>query len=309
MNLGSLTLPAGALLALASLPSAQKPSAELVSLLDVGFYERTGGFMAGGLCLVFPPEGQASYELVVRDAAGTVKGKAGLQVQGWSGLSVFDGLESLGVPVFQVGEAGSYVMSVDLNGEPITSYSFTMTAEESGDPFNPSTTFRREGPWRELGFLASPTGAPDQPLAFHFWTNADELPEAKPQRADVRVLLGDELVALYKDPVSVSGTKWRRHRRNLVTPEEPTGNHAFTLNKILARPGEYTVRVESGGEVVKSWPFLVKQGKVSAHARTDFSTEPRTDYMVPKYIDRSAGSSGGYRSFDVFWLESKDARK
>jgi len=309
MHLAVFTLPAGAFLALAALPSAQQPSVELVSLLDVGFHERTGGFMAGGLCLVFPPEGEASYELVVRDTAGTVKGKAGLQVQDWSGQAVFDGLESLGVPVLEVGHAGDYVMSVDLNGEPITAFSFTMTVEESEDPFNPAKTFRREGPWRELGFLASPTGAPDQPLGFHFWTNGEELPEAKPQRAEVRVLLGDELVALYKDPVSVSGAKWRRHRRDLVTPEKPVGNHAFTLEKLLARPGEYTVRVESGGRVVKTWPLVVANGKIAAHARTGLGTEPHTDYIVPKYIDRSAGSSGGYRSFDVFWLESRDARR
>lgn len=296
---------------LASLASAQTPSAELVSLMDVGFYEQNGNFFADGLCLVFPPDGEKTYELVIRGADGAVQGKAGLQVQRWSEYPVFDGLGSRGVPVLELGKAGSFVMSVDMDGQPITSLPFTIEVEESGDPFQPGETFHREGPWRNLAFLASPAGKPDQPLAFHFWTNVREIPkvDAKHPKANVRVLLNDELVALYKDSVSIAGTKWKRHNRGLVTSEEPRGRHAFTLEKLLARDGAYTVVVEAGEREIKRFPLVVAGGKVQPHPRTSFDTEPHTDYVVPKFVDRSSGSSGGFQMLDVYWLQTSETDK
>jgi len=298
-----------ALLACAATKAAQEPSAELVSLMDLGFYDQNGGFFADGLCLVFPPDGERAFELVIRDQGGAVMGKAGLQVQGWSGMPVFDGLGSSGNPVIQLAEPGDYVLSVDMDGKPITSLSFTLGVEASDDPFDPRKTFHREGPWRELAFLASPAGKPDRPLSFSFWTGSKEIPRtgSKVPQASVRVMLGDELVALYKDPVSVSGTKWRRYGRDLVTPEEPRGKHALTLEKLLARDGEYTVVVESGERVVKTYPLGVTGGKVRGHPRTSLATQPHTDYIVPKFVDRSSRSIG--EPFDAFWLESEDARK
>ncbi|MEM9387910.1 MAG: hypothetical protein AAGA68_22845 [Pseudomonadota bacterium] len=292
---------------LASSLQAQEPSAELVSLLDVGFYKNNGNFLADGLCLVFPPEGDATYELVVRDGSGAVKGKASLQVQKWTGYPVFDGLGSLGVPTLSLGEPGSYVMSVDKDGEPITSFPFQMEVEESGDPFQPGKSFYRQGPWQYLAFLASPAGKPDQPLSFHFWTNTREIGSegSKPPKAQVRVLLDDEVVGLYKDPVSIAGSQWRRYRRNLATPQSPVGNYAFTLEGLLAREGNYRFVVEVEERVVKSFPMTVSGGAVTPHPRTSFDTQPHTDYIVPKFVDRSSGSSGGYKLFDIFWLESE----
>ncbi|MEO0422579.1 MAG: hypothetical protein AAF184_09610 [Pseudomonadota bacterium] len=225
---------------LASSLQAQQPSAELVSLLDVGFYKNNGNFLADGLCLVFPPEGDATYELVVRDRSGAVKGKASLQVQKWTEYPVFDGLGSLGVPTLSLGEAGSYVMSVDKDGEPITSFPFQMEVEESGDPFQPGKNFHRQGPWQSL-----------------------------------------------------------------ATPQSPVGNYAFTLEGLLAREGNYRFVVEVEGRVVKSFPMTVSGGAVTPHPRTSFETKPHIHYVVPKFVDRSSGSSGGYKLFDIFWLESE----
>ena len=304
-------LAAATLAAVAALGSplaAQSPAVEAVSLMDLRFYDANGGFMADGLCLVFPPDGDASYELVVRDEGGAVKGKAQMQLQRWGQYEVFDGLDSLGVPVFQVGEPGDYVMSVEKDGEALTSLAFTMDKQESGDPFNPRTTFTREGPWQALAFLSSVTGKPDGPMQFHFWSCLREIPKdgSKLPQADVTLRRGDEVLARFQSKLSISGETWRRFNRNLVVAQDgPTVQ--FTMERLLSEDGEYTLVLESGGKDVKSWPLVVEGGALRPHPRSAFGYEPATDYLVPKLIDTSRGSDGSYVQNDVTWLESGDA--
>ena len=62
-----------ALCALGSRIQAQEPSVELVSLMDLRFYDQNGGFMADGLCIVFPPESESKYTLAVHMDANFVR--------------------------------------------------------------------------------------------------------------------------------------------------------------------------------------------------------------------------------------------
>ena len=292
-----------ALCALGSRIQAQEPSVELVSLMDLRFYDQNGGFMADGLCIVFPPESESKYTLAVRDAGGAVKATANLQLQKWGQYAVFDGLASLGVPVMNLGQPGNYVMSVDRDGKPMTSFAFEMKVSQSGDPFNPKKTFTREGPWRKSAFLTCPTGKPDQALVFHFWSHLGEIPKqgSKFPQATAKLYRGDEEIAAFKNKLTIAGETWRHYKRELFLPDR----YVLSQEKLQSMDGDYRIVVESDGKAIKAFPLKVAGGKIQPHARTSFDTQPHTDYIVPKWIDRSSGSEGSYIQNDLFWLEAK----
>ncbi len=97
--------------------------------MQLRFYENQGGFLVEGLEVVFPPDGVA-------------------------GLA-------------PVGEPGDYVLSVQIDGQPITSLPFSMKRENSSDPFNLTTTFVRERPWRDLAYFSDRPEVPDSHLEFN----------------------------------------------------------------------------------------------------------------------------------------------
>ena len=156
-----------------------QPAIEYQSLMQLRFYENQGNFLVEDLEVVFPPANSKKATFVITRATGAAVASVPLRLEApLAAYTMFGMYKPDGVPgSANVGEPGDYVLSVQLDGQPITTLPFSMKRESSNDPFNPRTTFVREGPWRDLAYFSSRVDAPaNNNLRFNWWTSLRELP-------------------------------------------------------------------------------------------------------------------------------------
>jgi hypothetical protein len=174
--------------------------------MELRFYENQGGFLVEDLEVVFPPPGLKKATFVISRPNGEVVTTVSLRLETpLANYSVFGMFKPDGVPgLAPIGVAGDYVVSVHIDGQPITSLPFSMKREASNDPFNPKTTFVREGPWRDLAHFSVRVAEeePDSHLEFSWWTSLRELPPGtKNPLVTLHLLYGGQEIAATRSPV------------------------------------------------------------------------------------------------------------
>src|SRR5215218_3584121 len=204
--------------------SQYKPAIELQSFMQLRFYENQGGFLVEGLEVVFPPAGSQKAAFVVSKSSGEVVTSVPLRLEApLASYTVFgmflpDGVSGLA----PVGEPGDYVLSVQMDGQPITNLPFSMKREASNDPFNPTTTFVREGPWRDLAYFSYRPEEPDSHLEFSWWTSLREFPPGtKNPLVTLHLLYGAQEIAATRSPVVPTQTDWQFLYQEFVLPATP----------------------------------------------------------------------------------------
>jgi hypothetical protein len=178
-----------------------QPAIEYQSLMNVRFYEASGGFLVEELELVFPPPKVESAKFVVARASGEEVASVPLRFQPME-FSAFGLLMPDGVPGnVKVGQTGDFVMSVQLNGETVTSLPFSLREKTSGDPFKPDKKFVREGPFREPAFFSVRNDSSKGELQFNWWMSLRELPATmKNPRVTLHLLANGREVAGQQQP-------------------------------------------------------------------------------------------------------------
>ncbi|MDZ7363865.1 MAG: hypothetical protein ONB46_24590 [candidate division KSB1 bacterium] len=204
----SLAVVSGWALILATTVTGQNypPAIEYASLLDLRFYEQTGGFLVENLQLVFPPQQEQKLEFVIARATAEAVATVPLRKERLGeNFPAFARLQPSGHPGnVQVGQAGDFVMSVKANGQTLTTLPFTVRAEGGDDPFNPKKTFVLDGPWRSLAYLFVPVDEAESPLSLGMLTAQD---------GDYRIVFKakDKVIKSYAVPVK--GGKVQRLKR------------------------------------------------------------------------------------------------
>ena len=154
-----------------------KPGIELQSLMNMRYYENNGGFLVEDLQVVFPPANVGDAKIVVTDQSGTVVDSVPLRYERMEFPAFGRFRAASGHPGnLRVGKSGSFVMSVNVDGQTITSMPFTLREENSADPFNPVKRFVRDGSWRDLGYLSVVPDDPNGEVRFSWWMSTSELP-------------------------------------------------------------------------------------------------------------------------------------
>jgi hypothetical protein len=282
-----------------------KPAVEYQSFMQLRFYENQGGFLVEDLQVVFPPAGQRKATFVISRANGQVVTTVPLRLEGpLASYTAFGAFKPDGVPgTANVGEAGDYVLSVNIDGQPITTLPFQMKREASNDPFNPTTTFVREGPWRDLAYFSHRPEEPDSHLEFSWWTSLRELPPGSPQRSLVtlHILHGGQEIAATRSPVVVTQTDWQFLYQEFHFPAEKQVRW-MTLADLTRRDGEYTVVAKVNGKPFKSYKAQVRGGQLQRHPRNSLDTEPHTSFISPRLVDTSARTSSRYAMRDTYWV-------
>jgi hypothetical protein len=208
-----------------------------------------------------------------------------------------------GVPgTAPIGEPGDYVLSVQIDGQPITSMPFSMKKDVSSDPFNPKNTFVREGPWRDLAHLSVRTDEPDSHLEFSWWTSLRELPPGtKNPMVTVHVLHGAQEIASTRSPVVITQTDWQFFRQEFHFPAEPKVRW-MTLADLTRRDGVYTIVAKVNGKVFKSYKAEVKGGQLQRHPRNQLNFEPHANFISPRQVDTSSRTTSRYSMRDTYWI-------
>ena len=283
-----------------------RPAIEYQSFMQLRFYENQGGFLVEGLEVVFPPPGLQKASFVVSRAGGGVVATVPLRLEApLASYTVFgmflpDGVAGLA----PIGEPGDYVLSVNIDGQPITNLPFSMKRETGTDPFNPTTNFVREGPWRDLAYFSNRPEEPDSHLEFSWWTSLRELPPGtKNPMVTLHLLLGAQEIAATRSPVVPTQTDWQFLYQEFVLPATPV--RWMTLADLTKRDGEYTVVAKVNGKPFKSYKAEVRGGQLQRHPRNSLNTEPHTNFISPRLVDTSARTSSRYAMRDTYWVVKK----
>ena len=281
-----------------------KPAIEYQYLMELRFYEDQGGFLVEGLEVVFPPSGLRNATFVISRSNGEVVRTVPLRLEtplaSYTAFGMF--LPNANSGLAPIGEAGDYVLSVQINGQSITNLPFTMKREASNDPFNPKNTFVREGPWRDLAHFSVRTDEPDSHLEFSWWTSLRELPPGtKSPMVTVHLLYGGQEIASTRSPVVPTQTDWQFLRHEFHFPAEPKVRW-MTMADLTKRDGEYTVVAKVNGKPFKSYKAEVRGGQLQRHPRSRMDIEPHTDFLSPRQVDTSSRTSSRYDMRDIYWI-------
>jgi hypothetical protein len=280
-----------------------KSAIEYQSLMQLRFYENSGGFMVENLEVVFPPTGQQKATFVISRAGGGVVSSVPLRLEtplaSYTAFGMF--LPDAVAGSAEIGQPGDYVLSVNLNGQPITTLPFSMKREVSSDPFRPGTNFVREGPWRDLAYFSNRPEVPDSHLEFSWWTSLRELPPGtKNPMVTLHLMYGGQEIAATRSPVVPTQTDWQFLYHEFVLPATPV--RWMTLADLTKRDGEYTVVAKVNGKPFKSYKAEVRGGQLQRHPRNSLDINPHTDFISPRLVDTSARTTSQYAMRDTYWL-------
>ena len=283
-----------------------KPAVEFQSLMQLRFYEEQGNFLVEGLEVVFPPAGSKKATFIITRASGAAVASVPLRLESpLASYTMFGMYMPDGVPgSANVGEPGDYVLSVQVDGQAVTTLPFSMKKESNNDPFNPRNTFVREGPWRDLAYFSDRTEQPGSNLRFNWWTSLRELPAGTPQRALVtlHVMQGAQEIGATRSPVVVSQSDWQFFNQEF----EALGTKPMrwlTLADLTKKDGEYAVVAKVNGKPFKTYRAEVRGGQLQRHPRNSLDTQPHTDFISPRMVDTSAGTTSRYVMLDTYWVK------
>ena len=288
----------------ASAPQTYQPAIEYQSLMQLRFYENQGGFLVEDLEVVFPPPANQKATFVLSRPNGEVLNTVPLRLEApLASYTAFGMFKPAGVPGnVPIGQPGDYVLSVHIGGQPVTSLPFSMKREASNDPFNPTTTFVREGPWRDLAHFSDRPEIPDSHLEFSWWTSLREIPPGtKNPLVTLHIMHGGQEIAATRSPVVVSQTDWQFLYQEFHFPAEKQVRW-MTLADLTKRDGEYTIVAKVNGKPFKSYKAEVRNGQLQRHPRNRLDTEPHTAFISPRLVDVSARTSSRYAMRDTYWL-------
>jgi len=284
-----------------------KPAVEYTSLMNLRFDEAYGSLLVEELQMVFPPaDGQPLKILAAKANGENFKDVASvpLRVNKWGGFPIFDGLMPDGTPGhMSLGEAGNYVIGVFSGRQLLTSLTFTMKVEESGDPFNPGKTFTRDGPWAGLAYLSHPVDDQEKRLSFNWWTNLREMPDGtRAAKCTAHLMAGDDEIATTAPAsVHVGSANWRFFHRRLV--QTGSRGRPLSLADLTGRDGEYRMVLKADGKPVKTYGVVVNRGSLQRldHSRLDY--EPHNLFLSPRIVDTSPENNHDFM-IDAYWVKT-----
>ena len=295
------------LIASASGAAAQppKPAIEYQSLMNLRYYEAQGGFLVEDLQLVFPPANIGNAKFVIADQAGAVVDTLPLRYERMEFPAFGRFRPESGNPgLVRVGRSGSFVMSVVVDGQTITSMPFTLREETNSDPFNPGKKFARSGPFPDLAFFSVVPDDPNAEARFNWWMSLREMP-AKGARVTLHVMNNGKEIASRTDAVIPSVTDWEFHRhRQIGVPTLPK-NHWLTLADLTKLSGELAVVVKANGQPIKTYKTTVSGGQIQRLPQNALSFEPHAQFISPRYIDTSLGTNSQYKMYEMYWLKKQ----
>ena len=295
------------LLATVAIGQQYKPAIEYQSLMNLRYYENNGGFLIEDLQLVFPPANIGSAKFVVTDAAGGVVDSLPLRYERMEFPAFGRFRPASGNPGnVRVGRSGSFLMSVIVDGQPITSMPFSLREQTSSDPFNPGKKFVRDGPFGELAYFSVVPDDPNGEVTFNWWMSLREIPgEAKNARVTIHLLQNGKEIAASTGPVIPSLSDWEfTQHRQLSVPTLPR-NHWLTLADLTKQNGEIALVVKANGQAIKTYKGRVSGGQIQRLPQNALNSEPHSGFISPRFIDVSAGSNSRYKMFELYWVRKQ----
>lgn len=283
-----------------------KAAIEYESLMTMRFYEETGGFLVEGLGVVFPPADASPATFVITRPSGEVISSVLLRLERLEKFPAFGILRPApGNPgTVRVAQAGDFVMAVRVGSETITTLPFSLRQQVGSDPFNPVQKFVRDGLWSDLAFFSVITDEADAMLHFNYWLSTRELPPGmKRPKVTLHLLAAGKEIAASRAPVVPDTLDWYFYERKELIVQAAPKQRWLTLSDLTKQDGEIVMIVKADGRPIKSYKTRVVGGRLQTLERNRLDTEPRTDFISPRYVDITDRSRSDFTMRDMFWIK------
>ena len=287
-----------------SLAQQYQPSVDFTGLMNLRFYNQSGGFMIENLTMIFPPDNYNSIEFEITTPSGESEYKTGLRLQKWDNLPAFANLAPNGPGIVHLEQTGNFIINIKVDSMVISRLPFTLKAEKNGDPFNPKVIYVREGPWKNLAYFSYEKERPGYLLKFNWWMNSTEVGSGKNAKITVHLMKGNKEIARSRGEVVVSDVNWQEFNYNLVTVGKKF--RQFTINDLTKENGNYSVVLRADGKPFKTYSFTVSGGKVKELPQNNLDYSPHEDFIASRVLDRSSGSNSSYKILNAVWVTTKN---
>ena len=239
------------------------------ALLDIRFFPEQGQFMmATSVPVLFPPAGETKARLLIKKVGGSAVVTKNMIVEPWPPHAAFGNLKPAdGQMSFGPIPAGDYVMSVEMNGKEISAYSFSLAAEQGGDPFNPKNSLVRTGPWSKGGVSDRPGRGYGAIGGSGHLAEYRELPGYAPRKQvpyTLHLINGGKQIGLVEG--MVSDGDW-----TLFKPEVRQGHGGGPVKwkVLISNPGADTLEYRAAGKTIRTYKFQVAGGKIGRIAQNE----------------------------------------
>lgn len=280
---------------------ARMPTAAMDSLLNMRFYEASGGFMIEGIEVAFAPADSDGWTLAIVDKDGNELASQPLRLESMPEFPAFAMLRPQGPGMVKSPGEGDFVMQVRQGDAVVTALPFALKQQRSGDEFNEKSTWLREGAWSELGYLAVRDGEPDSHVTFNWWDSIRTMPSGA-ARANVTVHLmqGGKEVAASNPAVILSSPNWMFFSRELALTQ---GGEYLTKAALEKMDGAFTIEVRDGDKRIRSFAMRIKDGAMQALDHAKMTYPVHHEILLPRTVDTSSGSNSSYHLLDVSWVK------
>lgn len=172
---------------------------------------------------------------------------------------------------YEIEQPGAYDLVYKIDGDAFWRFPFQVTAQTSGDPYNPGTTYRLEGPWRDHAYVLY---APDDRgrWDFKFWLHPDDYDASGNGYVTVTPTGGASPVLFGGSPTqpmgAINSANWARKEFRLKRPVQRTSDGRWFTGRDYqhdAAPladGAYTLTLHLSDEPVRRYPFTVRDGEI-----------------------------------------------
>jgi hypothetical protein len=283
-----------------------KPAIEYDSLMNMRFYEETGGFLVEGLEVVFPAAAGSPATFVITKPNGEVVSSVPLRFEPLEKFPAFGVFRPApGNPGnVRIAQPGDFVMAVRLGNETITTLPFSLKQDVSSDPFNPSKKFVREGAWRDLAYFSVITDDATAMLHFNFWLSTRELPAGMSRpKVTLHLLANGKEIAASRAPVVPDTLDWYFYERKELIVESTPKQRWLALSDLTKQDGEIVMMVKANGQPIKSYKTRVVGGRLQTLERNSLNTEPRTAFISPRFVDLTDRSRSDFTMRDMYWIK------
>lgn len=281
-----------------------QPAVDFTSLMNLRFYNQSGGFMIENLTMVFPPENYNKIEFEISTPSGESKYKTSLRLQKWDNFPAFANLAPNGPGIVHLKQTGDFIIDIKVDDKVVSRFPFKLNEKKSSDPFNPKMTYTRNGPWKNLAYFSYEQDRPGYLLKFNWWMNSSEAGSGKNAKVTVHLMKGNREIARSQNDVVVSDVNWRQFNCNLVTIEKRS--RQFTINDLTKENGNYSVVLKADGKPFKTYSFTVSGGRVNELPQNNLDYSPHENFIAPRVLDRSSGSNSSYKILNAVWVMGKD---
>lgn len=165
----------------------------------------------------------------------------------------------------KISDLGKYRIDFFIDDNKFYTFPFELSKIESSDPFAGEGSIFLDGDWSDWGYLYYTDADPGRNLEWKIWLRTKTVEKQKTVKVNVEILKDGKLVAQSYDRSTYNlEQNWVRYAFGFYHPN----GSMYSAKDLLAKNGDYTLKMAVDGKPYGVWKFKVENGKLDYTGRT-----------------------------------------